>query len=397
MRRLTRLALAFVLAAVAAGIAPRAGAESTPLSVPADLTVEAEDATGAQVAFTVAAADPTSGEALPLACDHPPGAAGSGALDLTARFPIGATTVTCTTTASGAQVRASFAVTVRDSTPPRLAGIAPLTVEAPGESGAIVAYTPPAAVDAVDGTVAVDCDPPPGSTFRVGVTTVTCVARDSRGNIAVNSFTVTIVPPPAASPPAVTGGPAAPENVKGLKAVAGDALVRLRWTNPAGPFDHVLVDRSAGSAGAPTTVYAGAATTFVDRHVRNGVSYRYELVSVDAAGNRSTGTAVFATPMRELLTSPPDGAKLLAPPRLAWVPTPAARYYNVQLFRGTTKILSLWPSTTSLTLARKWLYAGRRQRLIPGPYRWYVWPGFGSRSARRYGRLLGTRSFEIAG
>jgi hypothetical protein len=125
-------------------------------------------------------------------------------------------------------------------------------------------------------------------------------------------------------------------------------------------------------------VYAGAATTFVDRHVRNGVSYRYELVSVDAAGNRSTGTAVFATPMRELLTSPPDGAKLLAPPRLAWVPTPAARYYNVQLFRGTTKI-------------------GRRQRLIPGPYRWYVWPGFGSRSARRYGRLLGTRSFEIAG
>jgi hypothetical protein len=28
-------------------------------------------------------------------------------------------------------------------------------------------------------------------------------------------------------------------------------------------------------------------------------------------------------------------------------------------------------------------------------YRWYVWPGFGPRSANRYGKLLGTRTFVV--
>jgi hypothetical protein len=28
-------------------------------------------------------------------------------------------------------------------------------------------------------------------------------------------------------------------------------------------------------------------------------------------------------------------------------------------------------------------------------YRWYVWPGFGPRSANRYGKLLGTRKFVV--
>jgi hypothetical protein len=30
-------------------------------------------------------------------------------------------------------------------------------------------------------------------------------------------------------------------------------------------------------------------------------------------------------------------------------------------------------------------------------YRWFVWPGFGRRSAHRYGALIGTRRFVVVG
>ena len=101
------------------------------------------------------------------------------------------------------------------------------------------------------------------------------------------------------------------------------------------------------------------------------------------------------TPKRALLVSPPDGAKLTAPPKLAWVASAGARYYNVQLFRGAEKILSAWPTTSSLALRKAWRYRGRRYRMTPGTYRWYVWPGVGAKADKRYGPLLGTNSFDI--
>jgi hypothetical protein len=83
-----------------------------------------------------------------------------------------------------------------------------------------------------------------------------------------------------------------------------------------------------------------------------------------------------------------------APPRLAWRAAPGARYYNVQLWRRG-KIFSAWPATTVLRLRRAWTFEGRRYRLGPGRYRWYVWPGYGARSAKRYGRALGSSSFVV--
>ena len=75
---------------------------------------------------------------------------------------------------------------------------------------------------------------------------------------------------------------------------------------------------------------------------------------------------------------------------------PKATYYNVQLYRNGKKILTAWPTTTSFRIERSWRFDGRVQRLTPGRYRWYVWPGLGARSANRYGKLIGSRSFIVA-
>ena len=73
-----------------------------------------------------------------------------------------------------------------------------------------------------------------------------------------------------------------------------------------------------------------------------------------------------------------------------------ATYYNVQVYRNGQKIFTTWPRTSRpFSLQRSWRFDSRTYELTPGSYRWYVWPGFGARSANRYGKLLGTRSFVV--
>jgi hypothetical protein len=127
--------------------------------------------------------------------------------------------------------------------------------------------------------------------------------------------------------------------------------------------------------------------------VRNKRRYRYVLTLTDQAGNRAS-RELSAVPKRELL-SPQRRAIVSAPPLLRWTPVRGARYYNVQLFRGSRKLLSAWPRRASLQLQWKWRFRGKRYRLKPATYRWYVWPGKGARSARRYGERIGARSFVL--
>ena len=57
--------------------------------------------------------------------------------------------------------------------------------------GAPVTYDVSAS-DEHDGTVTPTCDPPSGSTFPIGSTTVNCSAQDSAGNRATKSFLVVL-------------------------------------------------------------------------------------------------------------------------------------------------------------------------------------------------------------
>jgi hypothetical protein len=58
-------------------------------------------------------------------------------------------------------------------------------------------------------------------------------------------------------------------------------------------------------------------------------------------------------------------------------------------------VLSSWPSMPRLKLRSTWRFDGEPYRLVPGLYRWYVFPGFGKRSAVRYGNLLGQSTFTV--
>jgi len=69
-----------------------------------------------------------------------------------------------------------------------------------GQCSAVVTWAVPIVSDNV-GVASVSCDPPSGSTFPVGTTTVTCTATDLAGNVTTCSFGVTVndVEPPITS------------------------------------------------------------------------------------------------------------------------------------------------------------------------------------------------------
>ncbi len=174
-----------------------------------------------------------------------------------------------------------------------------------------------------------------------------------------------------------------------------DQSVALRWQvgGDVAPLASIQVTRNGGAktAGAHA-VYSGNGAGFKDDHVRNGVLYTYTITARDQAGNVAVKT-IKATPGPRLLDPAPN-AHLTAPPILSWTSVPRATYYNVQLFKGG-KVLSSWPEHAGLQLRRTWRFNGRRYRLKPGKYRWYVWPGFGRREAGRYGHMIGSGTFVV--
>jgi hypothetical protein len=150
------------------------------LSVPDDITVEATGPDGAVVHFTTSATDIVDGDVTPN-CD-----AASGDV-----FPLGTTTVHCSTTDAHQNTsQSSFAVTVQDTTPPSFS-LTDLTLEATSANGAVATYSASAA-DLVDGTITATCAPPSGSTFSLGLTTITCTATDAHDNTGTGTFEVDV-------------------------------------------------------------------------------------------------------------------------------------------------------------------------------------------------------------
>ena len=119
-------------------------------------------------------------------------------------------------------------VHVNDVTPP-VVTVNDQTVEATSPAGAVINY-PATAVDNVDGPLTPTCVPPPGTTFPLGGTLVTCTATDAAGNVGSDTATMTVVdttPPTAACTPTgnPSGNPPPSDNKDGFFQISSTDIV----------------------------------------------------------------------------------------------------------------------------------------------------------------------------
>jgi len=154
------------------------------VNVPADVTAEATGANGARVVYgDVSATDIVDGPMNP-SC--------SKASDT--MFNLGTTIVTCTAIdAANNKGTNTFTVTVEDTTKPDVHAPANMVVGNTSGTGADnVVYTGATAHDLVSGNLPVTCAPASGSTFALGINTVTCEATDAAGNTGTATFTIEV-------------------------------------------------------------------------------------------------------------------------------------------------------------------------------------------------------------
>jgi hypothetical protein len=178
-----------------------------------------------------------------------------------------------------------------------------------------------------------------------------------------------------------------------VKATPESQSATISWNAPDAV--RAQVTRTAGAQGsAARVVYSGPGNHFTDSGITNGKMYTYKVTVFDAADNSSART-VHAKPAISLGLTPRKNARVARPPRLRWPAIRHASYYNVQLWRGDQKLLTVWPKGPHLKLRRVLHFHGVKIRLRQGRYRWYVWPGYGSRAAHRYGSFIGQSSFVL--
>lgn len=191
--------------------------------------------------------------------------------DAPGAFPVGVTTVTWTATdAAGNAGTAIQTITVTDETPPVLAGLADLTLEAASPAGAAATFTV-TATDLVDPYPVVTCAPASGSIFPLGEFTVTCAAADAGGNSTTGTFTITVRD---TTPPVLT--------------VPGILTVLLNT-----PLGSPEVQAFLGGATATDAVDGSVAVTAAAPEVFDTVGeIPVTFTAVDASGNESAGTAV---------------------------------------------------------------------------------------------------------
>jgi hypothetical protein len=204
--------------------------------------------------------------------------------------------------------------------------------------------------------------------------------RDRAGNTAYGSYSFRY--------------DATPPTVLAVSAAAANRSARIAWRVSA-DTRAVQVLRTPGRNGqSESVIYTGAAEDFLDTGLSVGRTYEYRVIGVDEAANRAERAVKLVATGALLSPAPAARVSLTAPPKLIWTPVKRASYYNVQLIRGR-KVLSVWPVRSDFQLRRTWTYKGRRYKLRPGLYRWYVWPGKGRISAGTYGRRLGSSTFVV--
>jgi hypothetical protein len=195
----------------------------------------------------------------------------------------GTHTITYRSTDNDGNVEATNTVTVMiDKTPPVITTSGDDTVEATGPDGATVDYSSDAS-DALSGVLAgsLSCNPPSGSSFPLGETTVSCTADDIAGNTGTASLTITVVDTTA---PVVTY-----DAPTGTIITDDDPIVTATATDAVGVTSAMI----SIDGGAPTvcTVVDGAISC-----PTSGLEYGWHdivITASDAAGNVGITTGLF--------------------------------------------------------------------------------------------------------
>ena len=265
---------------------------------------------------------------------------------------------------------------------------------------AAVASGPPGLSNSRSATFAFSADEPSSFQCRVDAGALApCSSPISYQNLADGIHTFVAVPTDAVGNPGASASygwtvdATAPQTTLSSRptsrTTASAAMFRFVANEPASAFECKL---DAGRF---------VPCTSPKRYARLRRSWHtFSVRATDAAGNRD------ATPARHrwriglakavsALISPPSGNHVAAPPLLRWRPVSRASYYNVQIYRGRIKVLSVWPVGTRFQLRARWTFLGRQYRLTAGTYRWYVWPRFGRGATGRYGNALGQSTFTV--
>jgi hypothetical protein len=248
---------------------------------PSDMTVPNDTAQcGAIVSFST-----TNTNCIAVTCTPPSGSF----------FPVGTTTVTCSESApmsASAEVESvtvavascSFTVTVNDTQPPAVNCPSNISVSSgSNQCSATVNFTATGMDNCA--VASVNCNPASGSSFPVGITTVSCTATDTAGNMSPPcSFTVTVndnQPPQISCAPlsviALTptpgGGcavvnyalPTATDNCSGVMVACspppgscfpvGTTTINCTATDAAGNTSSTAVSCPGGGSGLSVTVF----------------------------------------------------------------------------------------------------------------------------------------------
>ncbi len=211
-------------------------------------------------------------------------------------FQKGVTTVTCTATdASKNTASCSFTVTVNDNQAPSIT--CPANQTAGTLSGPVtVNYPAPTVSDNCSGAT-VNCVPASGSSFPVGITTVTCTATDAANLTTSCSFTVTVtinqfipVPTVSLTDPLICTGPGNTAN--GSFAVTNTSQISQTGT--------ITVALPAGLVGIPLTCSANVGSCVVSANsvIWSGTLTAGQTISASyqaQIGNVPAGTQLCAT------------------------------------------------------------------------------------------------------
>jgi len=191
-----------------------------------------------------------------------------------------------------------------DKTPPVLSLPADLTVEATGPGGASVSFSA-SAHDVQSGDLAVVLDPPAGSQFPLGATTVRASATDLAGNTSTGSFRVSVrdTAGPAVSNLAASPSRIWPPDHKMVPVTIAASVTDAVDPSPTVRIVSVSSNEAAGGTGAGHTGADWAITGPLTLEVRaersgsgSGRIYTVTVEGRDRFGNASQGTVVITVP-----------------------------------------------------------------------------------------------------